>query len=124
MRIRTRNDLIKIIEDSYLCKAYPRIGRALVEGTNENLGIFRFIPCTPANTACGLIVAIKGKRNEWIIAVKPKRFEDYMCYILRKVPWEYWEGDDRLHQVFQGDDPKKYKLLREKEKINEKSTDC
>ncbi len=118
MRIRTRNDLIKIIEDSYLCKAYPRIGRALVEGTNENLGIFRRIPCTPHIS--GWIVIVKGKRNEWIVAIKPQRFEGYRCCVLREIPWRYWVGDDNMMpSLFQGDHPEKYKELKENETVRD-----
>ncbi len=115
MRIRTRNNLIKFIEDSRLCDLYPRIRRAIVEGTNENLGSFHVIPCTPANTTSGLVVIIKGKRNEWIITVKPERFEGYKCYILREIPWKFWDGDTSENPLYRGDHPKEYKLLRDKE---------
>ena len=115
MYIRTRNDLIKFIEDSRLCDLYPRIRRAIINGTNENLGSFSTIPCTPANTTSGLIVWIKSTPHDWIIAVKPGQFEDYKCYILRKIPWKFWEGDKAKNPLYHGDHPEKYKLLRYKE---------
>ena len=114
MTIRNLNDLIRFIEDDKICLLYPRIRRAIVEGTTENLGIFRWIPGTLYSSG-GWVVIVKGKRNEWIITIKPRQFEGYRCYVLKEIPWKYWVGDSHKDKLFQGDDPEKYKLLRKKE---------
>lgn len=110
MEIRTRNDLIAWLEDN---APYPRIKRALVEGTNENLGGFsRALPYT-----AGWIVKIKGKKKEWIVVIVAGTClgDRYMPYIINKVPWNWWEGDKSKNLLYQGDNPEEYRRLRDAE---------
>jgi len=112
MEIRTRNDLIKWLEDNATC---PAIKRALIYGSNENLGGFGKI----IGNAPGWIVKVTGKKQEWIVGIFPntnllliKSDITYSCYILNKVPWRCWEGDKSKNSLYQGDYPERYKELR------------
>jgi hypothetical protein len=110
MHIRTRNDLIKWLEDN---APRPCIRRALTEGgTNENLGAFScVIPSHP-----GWIVKICGKMQTWIVATKPHSVQEYITCVLKEVPWKYWEGDKSENPLYQGDNPEKYKEMRDESK--------
>lgn len=100
-RIESRNDLIKWLEDN---APRPCIKRALVHGTNENLGGFGY----------GWIVRIWGKKQEWFVVVCPdRRFKsEYVTWTIEKIPWTFWEGDKSENPLYQGDFPEKYEELR------------
>ena len=112
MRIRTRNDLIKFIEDN---APFTMILRAALIH-NENLGGFSRLSI---NHGSGWIVRLTSKFNrQWLIGVAPDKTltSKYRIWILSNVvPWEFWEGDKSKNPLYRGDHPKEYKLLRAKE---------
>lgn len=119
MHIHTRDNLIEWLEDN---APYKGIRRALVYGTNENLGGFKNIP---PGCVGGWIVRIRSKHNrEWIVAVGENIKGKYISYILigTPIPWESWEGNKSSNPLYRGDNPEAYKLLRDKELSNARQT--
>lgn len=107
MRIKTRNNLIEYLEEN----ASGRYLRAL-QNYNENLGAFSQV--LDYNTP-GWIVKVTSKHgNVYHIAVIIQSpIQRFMLAILYKdPPWKYWIGDQSKNQLYQGDNPKKYKELR------------
>ena len=118
MHIRTRNDLIKFIEDN---APLTGILRATLNH-NENLGGFSRLS---VNHGGGWIVKLTAKHGkQWLIAVEPDKTlaSKYRIWVLfNGVPWKFWQGDElknphklKFH-LYRGDHPEKYKLLRDKE---------
>ena len=112
MHITTRNDLIKWLEDN---APYPAIRRALVYGTNENLGGFSNV----IFNSPGWIVKVRGRVQEWLIAVADAYYVNkrlplnFVAYVIKEVPWKHWEGDKSENPLYQGDYPDKYKEKRD-----------
>lgn len=109
MVIRTRNDLIKFLEDNAPTGA---ILRATLNH-NENLGGFWKLP---VNKIGGWIVRVTSKFNkQWLLAIHPdeRTISGYKIWIISSIPWKYWEGDYSKNPLYQGDNPKKYKELRD-----------
>ena len=111
MRIRTRNDLIKFIEDNA-----PLTGmlRAVLLGHNENLGGFSRLSIGHGG---GWIVRLSSKFNrQWLIVVEPDKTlaSKYRIWVLfDEVPWKFWEGAESENPLYSGDNPEEYKLLKE-----------
>ena len=108
MHIRTRNDLIKFLEENAPRRA---IARALQEGQVENLGAFQPIPPSPFS---GWIVKVTSKFNKtWYIAV---HVYYHSCIpttrIIDVVPWEKWIGHKSKNKLYMGDKPLQYKELQ------------
>ena len=107
--IRNRNELIEFLEEH---APNPSIARALQEGTVENLGGF-------FGGAAGdyWVMRVISRFNKiWYVATRPRIFQkEYHAYELKEVSWEFWEGDKSTNKLYQGDNPKEYKLLRGKE---------
>ncbi|KKN77448.1 hypothetical protein LCGC14_0360070 [marine sediment metagenome] len=112
MRIHTRNDLIKFIEDN---APFTGVLRAALNH-NENLGGFSRLSI---NHGSGWIVRLTSKFNrQWLIGVAPDKTlaSKYRIWILfNSVPWKFWEGDKSENLLYRGDRPEEYKLLRNKE---------
>ena len=108
MRIKTRDNLIEFLEEN----ASGRYLRAL-QNHNENLGAFSQI-CS--DDTAGWIVQVTSKYgNIYHLAAFEKHF-DYLVVVLnRKIPWKYWVGDKSKNPLYQGDNPEKYKELRNAE---------
>ena len=109
MRIRTRNDLIKFIEDH---PPSPGVLRGL-QHYNENLGGFWKLPvgCTG-----GWIVKVLTPltRTEHLVVVQPDdrtKLGYKIWLLLDSVPWEYYNGFQSNNSLYQGDEPEKYKEL-------------
>lgn len=100
-------------------KEYATINRALGEGSIEFLGGFSHIP--PGGQP-GWIIQIqsKNKKNYYVAIIPRNNF--YACYIsiLKKVPWQYWDGCKTDNKLYQGDNPKSYRRLMEWHKNQEK----
>lgn len=117
-KIKTRNHLIKFLEDNAPTRT---IFRALLNH-NENLGGFSriFSPGSP-----GWIVEVITKfNNVWHIAVIKDQITDMLyVYIIKNVPWKFWIGDQSKNPLYCGDYPEKYKELMEKEIEDAKTGD-
>ncbi len=109
MHIRTRNDLISWLEENAPRRA---IARALQEGQVENLGVFfRLYP----SLFTGWIIKVESRHKKiWYVVIRESGHE-FIAYQKEKVPWKYWAGDKFKNKLHQGDKPKKYKRLRNKE---------
>lgn len=112
MRIHTRNDLIKFIEDN---APFTGVLRAALNH-NENLGGFSNLS---VNHGGGWIVRLTSKfKKQWLIAVEPDKTvaSKYRIWVLFSgVPWKFWRGDKSKNKLYHGDHPEKYKSLRDKE---------
>lgn len=113
-RIRNRNDLFEVLEESPPWKM-TQILTALSTGGAEVLGGFEQIP--PSNKP-GWIIIITSKRGTvWNVVItaheNPPRFT---TWIVQRIPWEHWVGKiNRGHlSVYDGDYPKKYEKRKEK----------
>lgn len=116
IRFRTRHDLI-----SYIANNAPRraIERAIVEGSVRVLGGFHMVP---PNTDPGWIASVMSKHKKvWHVVVSVDEIRHrYRVWIVDEVPWAEWAGEEgRNHPVYDGDDPRKFTLLR---KLAGKST--
>jgi hypothetical protein len=101
MYIRTRNDLIKYLEQY---AGWPCIRRAIIEGEVENYGAFN---------NCWIIKVISKFKKEWIIKINPLLDEKFFGTVLIKdIPWSEWIGDQSQNKLYQGDNPLLYKELR------------
>ncbi len=111
MRIRTRNDLIKFIEDH---PPSPGILRAVLH-RNINIGGFWKLP---VGRTGGWIVQVVSPLKHTVhhIVVQPddRTKLGYKIWILLDpIPWKYYNGIDSKNTLYQGDHPAQY--WREKE---------
>lgn len=107
MVIRTRDNLIEFLEEN----ASGRYLRAL-QNYNENLGGFSQVLDYDAP---GWIVQVTSKRgNVYHLAILIHlALQGCMFVVLYKdPPWKYWIGDQSKNSLYQGDNPEKYKELR------------
>lgn len=108
MYIRNRNDLIKWLESN---APFPAITRALQEGQVENLGAFEGV--APGSRP-GWIVKVTSVYNKvWYIAIIIKSFHLYKALVLDSIHWKLWAGDTSNNKLYQGDNSKEYKRLRD-----------
>lgn len=106
MVIRTRDNLIEFLENN----TSGRYLRAL-QNCNENLGGFsQILGCN----APGWIVQATSKHGDtYYIAIYCYGHSCYLLAILFNGPsWKYWIGDQSKNPLYQGDNPEKYKELR------------
>ncbi len=107
MTIRTRNDLIKFIEDHAPSDSILRA----VTHHNENLGFFTNLT---VNRGGGWIVRVTSKfKRQWLIAVQldERRKFGYYCWILSgEIPWKYHNNVKFKSQntLYTGDYPTDY----------------
>lgn len=110
MHIRTREDLINWLEDN---AGWPSIRRAMLEGTCENFGLFTI-------GTGRIIVKITSKfKKVWYIQIaeiKLSALHTYGTIIIEKVPWYNWAGGQPGNKLYQGDNPKLYKELKNEDK--------
>lgn len=113
---RTRKDVIDWAEEN-LPSAHRSIARAFRQGSVEFLGGFRHI----VGSKPGWIIKLKSKfKKIYYIAIVCNGL-DYGIHILNKVSWQYWDGDRLNNSFFQGDNPSKYRRLKndyQKDSIN------
>ena len=110
MHIRNRNDLIKWLENNAPSRA---IARALQEGQVENLGAFEqiILGCQP-----GWIVKVTSKFNKmWYVAVQPSG-HGFKAFSYGIAPWNFWIGGKTKNELYQGDNPERYKELRDEKR--------
>lgn len=111
--IRNRNDLIEFLEGEI---TWPAVLRALLH-KNELLGAFNRIIAN-STIKPGWIIRVTSKtKRQWILGVVPGLFitDDPVIWYLKEIPWKCWVGDVSENPLFQGDNPEKYKSLRDKE---------
>lgn len=108
-RIESRLDLLAFLREH---APLSSMRRALSDGSGivELYGGFREIP---PHARPGWIVSLTSRHGRtWILAVVPDgvrhRFD---VYRLDAVPWQWWDGD-RNNELFDGDRPDEYKMLR------------
>lgn len=106
----SRTDLIDWITKSV--KRNRGLLRALNEGTIEVLGRFNQISSFGRGGLILKIIAPKGQIYIISVTVKDTR-KTAGIYVIESVPWEYWEGDKYASTIFKGDNPEKYKELRD-----------
>ena len=111
MRIKTRDNLIEFLEEN----VSGRYLRAL-QNHNENLGGFSQV-LGPNNP--GWIVQAETKHgNPYYLAVfHPGKgcFSYLFAVLFRELPWKYWIGDKSKNPLYRGDNPEKYKELRDED---------
>ena len=104
----TREDLLQWLERNCTRKA---VVRALQEGTVEHLGAFTKLG---PNSEPGWIVQVESDTGRvWNVEVIAWR-QRYAIFISKLLPpWEYWNGGLLDRKIFDGDNPKKYRRLRD-----------
>ena len=113
----TKEDLLRWLECNCTRKA---VVRALQEGLVEHLGAFTKLG---PNGNPGWIVQVTSAVSP-ICAWNVEIVEDRKRYgifirVATDTPWEYWEGLDfgcASNSLWDGDDPKKYRRLRDEQK--------
>lgn len=114
MHIRTRNGLIKWLEENAPRRA---IARAMQEGQVEVCGGFKQIP---PSLSPGWIVKIISKFNKtWYVIIQKIRTanpDTYRIWMRGGIPWKFWIGDQSNNKLYQGDKPLEYKRLRDEKK--------
>ena len=113
-RIRTKSDLIAWLEEYGPNKA---VQGALFEGRVELLGWFTPVP---GSFKPGWVLEITSKYGlKWIIVVSVGITSKLNAYVIDKIEWENynpecWQNSDPdCGRLFAGDNPKKYKGLRD-----------
>ena len=111
--IRSKNDLINFIASHP--KIRPAIRRAVENGGYENLGGFKY-PGRQGHWC----VRLNGVVQEWFVVVYYNLgHKDFSVRELYTPPeWKYWDGDSSENPLYQGDNPEKYRELK-----NEQRTD-
>lgn len=113
---QTEKDVINWLIDN--CPR-PAIERALTDGRVEYLGGFNPIP---PSTLPGWIVKITSVYDkQWIVAILADSIKHrYEIRIIKTVPWKNWMGTDPffghkkfMSKLFSGDNPERYKELRD-----------
>ena len=90
----------------------PAIERALIDGRVEFLGGFNPIP--PSTLPGWILKVISLHDKQWIIAVLANDIKHvHEIRIIKTILWENWIGTDHCNKLFSGDNPKKYKELRD-----------
>ncbi len=111
MRIRTRNDLIKFIEDH---PPSPGVSRAL-RHYNENLGGFWKLPVRQMG---GWIVRVITPLTLTVhhVVVQPDdrtKLGYRIWLLLDPIPWQYYDGDSSKNSLYTGDLPALFKRKRD-----------
>lgn len=109
MHFRDRNDIIEWAEQN-LPPQYRAVARAFRRGSIEFLGGFSDIISLP-----GWIIKVTSKfRKVYYVAivVESVPFAEMCVVIIDNVPWEHWDGDKSDNPLYQGDNPEKYKELK------------
>lgn len=107
IHIRNRNDLLKFLESNAPLRA---IARATQEGQVENLGAFKQI--FPGSVP-GWIVKVTSKFNKtWYVVIQVSG-RGFKARIIDTVPWKLWIGEIVENKLYQGDNPLRYKELRD-----------
>lgn len=105
MHIRTRNDLIKWLEEH---APTPSIRRALQEGKVENLGGFN-LPYP------GWIIKVVSKFNTtWFVRIYILK-QEIIVKVVNYILWKNWIGDTSNNKLYQGDNPELYEGLKNAE---------
>lgn len=111
MHIRDRNELIGWLEANAPSRA---IARAIQEGQVENLGAFEQV--FPGSTPGWIIKVTSRFKKTWYIAITaPVR--KFKVQIIDAVPWDKWIGEFAQNTLYQGDNPKLYKEMRNAAKL-------
>jgi len=111
---RDRYDVIEWLIAT--CKRQTVV-RALETGKIEFLGAFYFLPPTGSLGWCLNVKSEYGK--EWSIAVVPD-LTTIWAIRLKQIPWKDYVGG--TSELYQGDHPEKYVLLRDKENEKRENT--
>lgn len=95
----------------------PAIERALIDGRIEFLGGFKPIP--PSTLPGWILIVTSVYNTQWNIAILANDIKHiYEIRIIKYVPWKnwvgtnFWNNDSFRIKLFSGDNPKKYKELR------------
>lgn len=111
--IRTRNDLIKWLEENAPRKA---IGFAMTDGEIELLGVFSPVP---GNCGIGWIVKVTSKHGlSWNVVITINKYiHKYYAYTIKTILWKDYSGGGV--PIFAGDDPDVYKELKKKSEVKD-----
>lgn len=107
MHIRNRNDLICWLENNAPFRA---IARAIQEGQVENLGAFEKV--SPGSTPGWIVKVTSRFKKIWYVSITAPAHA-FRAHIIYTVPWDKWIGEFAQNKLYQGDNPKQYKELRE-----------
>lgn len=108
-KFRTREDVIDRAEE-HLSSAYRSIARTFEEGCVEFLGGFSSI----IKGYPGWIIRLYHPEYKKIyyVAVVQFSFKEPAVIVLNAVKWENWNGNNSDNPLYQGDDPEKYRRLK------------
>jgi len=105
MRLTNRYQLLNYLDEHAPTRS---IKRALQEGGVEFLGGFRYIPPIHRPGWITKVTSRFGKTWNVVVTI-PIDFRAFNIAIIKEIPWEYWDGDDSINPLYQGDYPEKYK---------------
>jgi len=99
IHFRDRSDLVLYAREhcgSRTCS------NAIMDGKVVVLGGFSRIP---PGTTPGWVLTVTSTRGKiWVLAVIPDQIRHcYRVYVLRKIPWRYWVGDQASHPIYISD---------------------
>lgn len=95
--------LLKNVTDRVLCNV-------LESGRVENLGVFDPLP---TSDQMGFLVRITSVHNTtYIIAVVIGPCNKYRWFQVKEFSWMDWRGDRTMTELYRGDKPKVYKVLK------------
>lgn len=104
MYIKNKGDLLDIVARQKFIR--PAIKRAIENGWVENFGGFDF------GQNKGWIIKFYGKVQHWYVKIIPFVSTPAFVGEINTVPWDKWEGDKSNNPLYQGDNPNKYKELK------------
>ena len=117
IHFRDRNDIIEWAEQN-LPPQYRAVARAFRRGSIEFLGGFSHVD--PYIHKPGWVIKITSEfKKVYYIAVLPRYITELMMkhqrphsILVNEPPWEHWDGDKSDNPLYQGDNPEKYKELK------------
>ncbi len=108
IHFQNRNDIIKWAMDN-LPKSFRTIARSFEEGVVEFLGGFKDIPLLNP----GWMISVTSKHGHTrYLFISTCGNNDYRLFVLREIDWECWDGDKSDNKLYRGDNPEKYKELK------------
>ncbi len=94
---------------------YPSIRRAMQEGTAELLGAFLRPP--GLGEVIWMVKVTSRHDRIWHVTFRFNgTTHKYQCGVGNEPLWEHWYGENQTHEIFTGDNPQKYKELKENAK--------
>jgi len=110
--IRTKDNLIEWLEDHVYI---PTCRWSLENDKIEVLGFFLIYDKDPLSAFMVALTSRHGFTNH-LAVVSHNHNSTYDCRITTEPLWRYWNPEDSTNPLFAGDNPEKYKELRDEAK--------